>query len=1325
VTHFPLRKNFLLLASVPLVVFLSRFDSAKAADSRANSSTHAVSQANKPSLLQQESLVSHVESAKYSQVRMKPEVKVLSQDFFSRYAKDFNLSKDDGLKQVFSRANPLLRAKFQKVIRYQQHYKDLPVIGMDYVLQTDSANHVLAASGKIILGLNVDTRPSVPESRALEAAKHAVPAKTYSWEKDATKVPKGTLAISFKNFRITLENARLVYRFTISSEQPSQSYVVEVDAHSGEVLNKINNRIPDVVDWNQNIANCQLKGYGTWSATVVCDQGTDGKYRLMCRPGTIGSCAAPMKMIDSRRPNPQAQGGADPDEDYVFADEDNQTPPIFGEQNVTGESDDIVGNYLYWGVLNSMNFYSHNFGWKGFDGTGQIDVLNYVEKIPEEVGGIAYYDGESNSITFDPDKTVTVDSNGNADIGRYGFTPAHEFTHGVLFWMIPDMVNTGEMASLNESFADIMGFLAVYYGHCYPTSEDFNACLKEIGRPGNMKDPKQKDRPTTYKGFYFVGSDGCTGSDTCYHTPETTVPCVPSNNDCDPAHRNATVQSYMFYLLTVGGGGINDLGNPYNVEGIGPNEAATNAFLTMWTGLTATSTYPEARDAWISAAEDLYGMNSSEVQAVTLAWYAVGIGNISGMDVSHSPADGDQNVPPWPATLEWEDRPREVEWEVQTSTSPDFNHDLLTKHPSVAPGPPLGSSFSSVDFNLKPDTNYYWHVRAKRNPSSSGKGGGDSNVTTQPSQGGPGLQTGWGDWSLLRYFKTDERASTLESPVGTATEVYPWGAEFNWKSVEGGKQYWLQTSEDSDLGIRSNSGTGQVTQGTPNQGVQPNNPLQSLSHSGVFVDPSDPNNTEGPNRIKHALPSALKVNHTYYWGVLPYGPENIEGNWSNHQKGQIFETSTPQTKLTSPENAATVSPWGIALEWEETRGAVGYVLQLSKHPDFSDNLYTGPDPTGTSEVISLPLDTVGGTGVSQNPEIGGGGGPVVQGTRRDYYWSVTPKGPPPYNEKGLASQTWGFNIDHQATKPVLISPSDGSHIPYKQPSLRFTWKPVDHAVEYLFTLFNRNADKSRGAPVIDSAPVPASQESNGQAYVELNNQGVTNQYGYCWQVQAIGPKDLQGNSLQGPPSDIFCYTLAPDKPVLTNPTDGTSGVEYDPTTFTWESEWAPGGYMISVTCPGCSAPWVNVSGKSYTANLKPSTTYSWVVDAKGLNGELTNSDQAHFSTKAAPCNPPAAPQILDPKGDPPYPNISTYPRQYQWSSVPGAVQYQFTVYWESEANNPSTKQVVYQNYYTGTVSDPVSLNCNLWPYFWTVQAKSSCGAWSTVAQSGFLVGCIH
>ena len=130
----------------------------------------------------------------------------------------------------------------------------------------------------------------------------------------------------------------------------------------------------------------------------------------------------------------------------------------------------------------------------------------------------------------------------------------------------------------------------------------------------------------------------------------------------------------MFYLLAVGGTGRNDppLNHDYLVDGIGVIEAAKIAFQTMLARLSPSPTYPDMRDAWIAAAEDLYGPDAKQVRSVKDAWYAVGIGEPAS-DRSHSPADGEESVAPWPATLEWENQAEEFEWEAQISTSPDFD----------------------------------------------------------------------------------------------------------------------------------------------------------------------------------------------------------------------------------------------------------------------------------------------------------------------------------------------------------------------------------------------------------------------------------------------------------------------------------------------------------------------------------------------------------------------------------------------------------------------------------------------------------------------------
>src|SRR5262249_53997435 len=156
--------------------------------------------------------------------------------------------------------------------------------------------------------------------------------------------------------------------------------------------------------------------------------------------------------------------------------------------------------------------------------------------------------------------------------------------------------------SLDESFADIFGILTVYFTACYLRG-DFATCVDYINIPDSMtRDPEAVYFPSTYKGYYYTGNENCGSAASCYHRPDQTVVSC-DNAKFDPSHWNASVQSYMFYLLAAGGSGTNDppLSHPYNVEGIGPGEAGQIAFQTMLARLSPTSTYPEARDAWIAA----------------------------------------------------------------------------------------------------------------------------------------------------------------------------------------------------------------------------------------------------------------------------------------------------------------------------------------------------------------------------------------------------------------------------------------------------------------------------------------------------------------------------------------------------------------------------------------------------------------------------------------------------------------------------------------------------------------------------------------------------
>ncbi len=173
---------------------------------------------------------------------------------------------------------------------------------------------------------------------------------------------------------------------------------------------------------------------------------------------------------------------------------------------------------------------------------------------------------------------------------------------------------------MNEAFSDIWGASIEHYAK--GNGSDTNPAAKiwligdEIDRRSgsaalrSMSNPNSQGQPDTYGGSYWIN-------------PQCGTPT--QGNDYCGVHTNSGVLNFWFYLTVKGGSGTNDIGNPYNVSGIGMNKAQAVAYRTL-TYLSANSTFANARTAAIQAAKDLYGNCSFEEQTVTDAWYAVGVG---------------------------------------------------------------------------------------------------------------------------------------------------------------------------------------------------------------------------------------------------------------------------------------------------------------------------------------------------------------------------------------------------------------------------------------------------------------------------------------------------------------------------------------------------------------------------------------------------------------------------------------------------------------------------------------------------------------------------
>lgn len=265
---------------------------------------------------------------------------------------------------------------------------------------------------------------------------------------------------------------------------------------------------------------------------------------------------------------------------------------------------------VHWGIEKAHDFYFTVFNRNGFDGNGGLlkqylnipKALNstmpnnaFARGAPYNIMGYGFGDG----ITMNP--VVALDVAG------------HEFTHLVVNNNgNGGLVYQGESGALNESFADIFG-----------TSIEFNSGINPdwlIGEDIMVQEPFLRS----------MSNPNATQNPDTYNSPLQNGYWANPNNiqfDEGGVHINSGVQNFWFYLLSQGGNGTNDLNNSYTVTGIGINKARQIAYRNLVTYLPPNSTYINSFFGSLQAAQDLYGANSTEFNAVRQAWYAVGIGN--------------------------------------------------------------------------------------------------------------------------------------------------------------------------------------------------------------------------------------------------------------------------------------------------------------------------------------------------------------------------------------------------------------------------------------------------------------------------------------------------------------------------------------------------------------------------------------------------------------------------------------------------------------------------------------------------------------------------
>ncbi|MES2774391.1 MAG: M4 family metallopeptidase [Bacteroidota bacterium] len=465
------------------------------------------------------------------------------------------------------------------VERYQQYFKGIKVEFGQVVAVSKNGMLAYLNAENYIPEETQSTTVTLSKQTALANAITQAKATRYAWQdgvikkEDGGGYPDGELVL-MPDMRKGGTGMVLAWKFDIYTLEPLSREYVYISAVDGSVIFK-----NAILKHANATGTADTRYSGTQSFTT---NSTDTNFQLK-RTSTY---------MDGIETYDMHHGNS-----YTLA-----TIPVDNDNNWSQAEYDNANKDnamldAHWGAEQVVKYWKGIHGRNSFDGEG-ARVKSYTHCYQNYSnafwdGSVMTY-GDGNGTSYNPFPTLDV--------------CAHEIGHAVCQYT-SDLVYNSESGGMNEGFSDIWGAcLENYVDPANTTYEHFLigeqvrvGWIKGINRTAirDMAFPKTKGSPDTYGGQYWTG-----GAD---------------------VHYMSGVLNKWFHLLTAGESGINDLGNTYNVIGLGFSKSEKIAFLTE-SSLTPNATYSSCRAAAISAAITLYGGCSQEVISTTNAWNGVGVG---------------------------------------------------------------------------------------------------------------------------------------------------------------------------------------------------------------------------------------------------------------------------------------------------------------------------------------------------------------------------------------------------------------------------------------------------------------------------------------------------------------------------------------------------------------------------------------------------------------------------------------------------------------------------------------------------------------------------
>ena len=614
---------------------------------------------------------------------------------------------------------------------------------------------------------------------------------------------------------------------------------------------------------------------------------------------------------------------------------------------------------LHYGIQAVMKATNERFGWKGLDGIGVSPIkifMQNTDEVPDAPSNAFYNKDMNNEYSFFGRSINDVEPFVNViDV------IAHEFCHAIFQHrskvpLYKDFCREEE--SINEGIAWIFG---IYIKNKIKQSnpQNYNWLIGDQidDDPLHFDAPKSHEAADTYNGEYYV-------------------------NECSESYEvdaGSGVILKWYYLLSNGfqGSTYNDLGYGYsNLTGIGVEKAIQIVWDAI-PGITIDTGYPSFRLLTLQAAEKLYGINSLEYSAVKNAWCAVGVCDNNQKGFAMSPANGVDNVEPWPTTqvsLTWEDQPV-LEWEVQMSTKYDFSQNLQTYKVSnftTVVNPKGGIAYTGT-------VNGYYHpgerVYARARITQAGPN--FCRTSTNP------LCALYQKFGPAHVFTLNSKKASFFSWVQGTNKVNPWkDPTLTWKSINGAQKYTFQVFTDKALTTLVSFGT--------------------VSHTGNFQESG-------------VISTLLENSKKYYTRVRALRtdiPQIVDNNGAWSEVDSIYTVAPPtevfQAKSQKANDPAKeVSSMGFWVGWDQVPGADVFVIQIATDAAFANIIKTHNSAGNlATDLVSLPL----------LPNL------------TALFVRVLPK-------KGMVYSTclniWRVVTNENLGVPAMTTPADGSPIEYK------------------------------------------------------------------------------------------------------------------------------------------------------------------------------------------------------------------------------------------------------------------------------------------------------